>query len=67
MILVYPVSPVPPVIRSHDVTCANSYICISLDFLLTKANHSLNVLDNVANAFSLYNNDPAGELSVINW
>lgn len=30
------------------------------DFLLTKANHSLNVLDNVANAFSLYNNDPAG-------
>lgn len=43
---------------SHELTP------ISLDFLLAKANHSLNVLDNVANAFSLYNNDPAGVLSV---
>ena len=42
---------------SHELTP------ISLDFLLAKANHSLNILDNVANAFSLYNNDPAGELS----
>lgn len=44
---------------SHKLT----YICV--DFLLAKANHSLNVLDNVANAFSLYNNDPAGKLSPI--
>ena len=38
-------------------------VFIVVDFLLAKANHGLNVLDNVANAFSLYNNDPAGE----NW
>ena len=50
----------PPVIWSCDVLYVVTVFFV-IDFLLTKANHGLNVLDNVANAFSLYNNDPSGK------